>query len=142
MSFAIVETPIDPSDLRQNTRADESGGFVSFEGWVRNHHNHRPVNSLEYSAYTDLATKEGNRIINEALATFEITSAHCQHRIGHLQIGDIAVAIAVAAHHRQAAFEACRYLIDEVKSRVPIWKKEHYTDGSTAWPHCAGCSTT
>lgn len=140
MSFCIVDSPIDPSELRNISKAAESGGFVSFEGWVRNHHDKRPVDSLEYSAYTELAEKEGNRIIAQAFETFEITSAHCHHRIGHLAIGDIAIVIAVSAHHRDAAFKAARFLIDEIKSRVPIWKKEHYSDGTTAWPHCQGCS--
>jgi len=140
MSFHIIETAIDQAALRLATKAAESGGFVSFEGWVRNHHNKRPVESLEYSAYTELAEKEGNRIITQALEKFEITAAHCHHRIGHLAIGEIAVCIAVSSHHRDAAFQASRFLIDEIKARVPIWKKEHYQNGTTDWPHCQGCN--
>ena len=138
--FSISETPIATEPLRQATLNDHAGGFASFEGWVRNHHNGQAVNSLEYSAYTLLAEKEGNKIIEEAKQRFAIDEAFCQHRVGHLAIGDMAVYVAVSAAHRDAAFDACRYIIDTIKSRVPIWKKEHYSDGSTAWPHCSGCS--
>ena len=107
---------------------------------MRNHHQGKGVKSLEYSAYQELAEKEGNRIIELAKSKFEIIAAHCHHRVGHLQIGDIAIAIAVSAAHRDAAFAACRFIIDEIKQTVPIWKKEHYLDDSTAWPECKGCS--
>lgn len=138
--FSIVNTPIDHASLREQTRAAEAGGFVSFEGWVRNHHEGKPVQSLEYTAYQELAEKEGCRIVQEAIEKFSVTTALCHHRVGHLAIGDLAVVVAVSSHHRDAAFQACRYIIDEVKTRVPIWKKEHYTDSTTAWPHCQGCA--
>ena len=138
--FTITESPIDHAALREKTICDTAGGFVSFEGWVRNHHQGQAVDSPEYSAYVSLAEKEGSRVIEEALEKFALTAAHCQHRIGHLAIGDMAVCVTVSAAHRDAAFEACRYIIDQTKSRVPIWKKEHYSDGSTAWPHCAKCA--
>ena len=138
--FKISEQTIDHEALRQRTIDPTAGGFVSFEGWVRNHHEGKQVKSLEYSAYTSLAEKEGTRVIQEALEKFSITSACCEHRIGHLEIGDMAVCVAVSAPHRDAAFEAARYIIDQTKSRVPIWKKEHYLDGSTAWPHCKQCA--
>ncbi len=137
--FKITETTIDHAALRAATLDPTAGGFVCFEGWVRNHHQGESVDSLEYSAYTELAEKEGNRILQQAIEKFELTAAICHHRVGHLDIGDMAVCICVSSAHRNAAFEACRFIIDEVKSRVPIWKKEHYTDGSTAWPHCHGC---
>ncbi|MFC4990705.1 molybdenum cofactor biosynthesis protein MoaE [Rubritalea tangerina] len=138
--FQITDSTIDHNALRSNTLDPTAGGFCSFEGWVRNHHEGKSVDSLEYSAYNTLAEKEGNRIIEEALGKFPIVHAHCQHRVGHLKIGEMAVYVAVSAAHRDAAFEACRYIIDQTKARVPIWKKEHYTDGSTAWPHCAKCA--
>ena len=133
--FQITDSPIRPEEIRQRTLDAKAGGFVSFEGWVRNHHEGKQVNSLEYSAYIELAEKEGSKIIQEAMEKFPIVASQCSHRVGHLQIGDMAVYVAVAAAHRDAAFEACRYIIDETKSRVPIWKKEHYADGSTDWPH-------
>lgn len=137
--FSIVESPIDPWVLREQTLCSTSGGFVSFEGWVRDHHAGRPVASLEYTAYRELAEKEGHKIMAEAKERFQLTHAICQHRIGHLHIGELAVAIAVSSAHRDAAFEACRFIIDEVKSRVPIWKKEFYLDGEHDWPSCQGC---
>ncbi|MGJ8674083.1 molybdenum cofactor biosynthesis protein MoaE [Rubritalea sp.] len=138
--FKITETTIDHAALRERTLDPTAGGFVSFEGWVRNHHDGKAVKSLEYSAYLSLAEKEGNRVISEAMEKFAIVSANCEHRIGHLAIGDMAVCVTVSAAHRDAAFEAARFIIDQAKSRVPIWKKEHYEDGSTAWPHCAKCA--
>ncbi len=138
--FQITSEPIEPEKLRKAVKDDQSGGFASFEGWVRNHHDGKSVDSLDYSAYSELANKEGNRIITLAFEKFDIQAAQCQHRVGHLAIGDIAVCIAVSAAHRDAAFAACRYIIDEIKHTVPIWKKEHYSDASSAWPSCKGCS--
>lgn len=138
--FTINSEAIQPEALREAVKDDQSGGFASFEGWVRNHHDGKAVESLEYSAYIELAEKEGNRIIQRAIDTFDICAARCQHRIGHLAIGDIAVCVAVSAAHRDAAFAACRFIIDEIKHTVPIWKKEHYTDQTAAWPSCKGCS--
>ena len=137
--FSITDTTIDHVALRESTLDPTAGGFVCFEGWVRNHHQGAPVDSLEYSAYTELAEKEGTRILLQAIEKFDLTAAVCQHRVGHLSIGDMAVCICVSSAHRDAAFEASRFIIDEIKSRVPIWKKEHYSDGSQAWPHCQGC---
>lgn len=138
--FKITENTIDHAALRERTIDPTAGGFVSFEGWVRNHHEGKAVKSLEYSAYVSLAEKEGSRVIEEALEKFAIVSAHCEHRIGHLAIGDMAVCVVVSAAHRDAAFEAARYIIDQTKSRVPIWKKEHYIDGGSAWPFCQKCA--
>jgi len=107
-TFTISESPIDINTIREQTITPESGGFNSFEGWVRNHHEGKPVNSLEYSAYQILAEKEGNRIIADAKEKFDIHHAYCTHRIGHLAIGDIAVYIAVSSAHRAEAFAACR----------------------------------
>ena len=138
--FTISEEPIDIHTIREASLHPHSGGFSSFEGWVRNHHDKKPVQSLEYSAYKILAEKEGQKIVEQAKEKFAIDTAYCSHRVGHLSIGDIAVYVAVGAAHRDAAFLACRFIIDEIKTRVPIWKKEHYQDGSTDWPHCQGCS--
>ena len=91
------------------------------------------MDALEYEAHVELAEKEGATILAEATERFDILQAACVHRIGHLEIGDMAVWVGVASAHRDAAFQACRYIIDEVKQRVPIWKKEHYRQGDAQW---------
>ncbi len=140
MNFQLTDSPIDPHALCDAVRDPAAGGFASFEGWVRNHHQGRDVASLEYEAFPALAEKEGNRILEKICADHDIIAARCQHRTGHLQIGDIAIAIAVSAAHRDAAFAACRAIIDSIKSTVPIWKKEHYTDGTSTWVKCHSCA--
>lgn len=136
MRFEITESVIDPVALRFQLFDDIAGAYASFEGWVRNHNDGKKVDALEYSAYKPLAEKEGNRIVEEALGRFDIRRAACSHRVGPLKIGDIAVWVGVSAVHRAAAFDACRYIIDETKARVPIWKRENYLDGLTEWINC------
>ncbi len=131
--FRISDQPIDAESMKRGVRRDEAGGFVCFEGWVRNHHQGRDVRLLEYEAWTGLAEKEGARILETARQKFEIEAIDCVHRVGSLEVGDMAVCIAVSAAHRDAAFDACRFVIDEVKDRVPIWKKEHYSSGDSGW---------
>jgi molybdopterin synthase catalytic subunit len=104
---------------------------------VRNRNEGQPVLSLEYEAYAPLAEAEGEKILAEARARFALVGVAGVHRIGHLQLGDLAVWVGVTAEHRGEAFEACRYIIDEAKARLPIWKKEHYASGATAWINCA-----
>lgn len=133
--FSIVSTPIDSATLIAGVEDATAGAVVTFEGRVRNHHAGRQVRCLEYEAYQVLAESEGEKIIAEAIATFRIHAAVCTHRTGLLQIGDMAVVVAVSAAHRDPAFEACRFIIDELKARVPIWKKETYGDGSVEWTH-------
>lgn len=131
--FSLSRTPIDPDVLRRGLPATDAGGLVSFEGRVRRRNHGQDVTSLEYETYGELAEKEGARIVAEACERFALLSAACVHRIGHLQVGELAVWAAVTAEHRAEAFAGCRYIIDEVKARVPIWKKEHYGSGSTEW---------
>jgi len=138
--FQLTDTPIDPRSLIDEVRAPDAGGLATFEGWVRNHHNGRDVASLEYEAFPALAEKEGQRILEKICAKHDIISARCLHRTGHLEIGEIAICIAVSSAHRDAAFAACRDIIDSIKSTVPIWKKEHYTDGSSVWVKCHSCA--
>ncbi len=135
-TFSFSETPIDVAALRAHLNHPTAGGFVAFEGWVRNHNEGQAVLKLEYEAFAALAEKEGQVIIEEALNKFAITGATCVHRVGLLEIGDMAVWVGVAAAHRGTAFDACRYIIDEVKQRVPIWKKEHYANGDSGWVNC------
>jgi adenylyltransferase/sulfurtransferase len=107
---------------------------------VRDHNEGRSVARLEYEAFEDLAVKEGERIVAEAAARFDVKHAACVHRVGSLGIGDLAVWVGVSAVHRGEAFAACRYIIDAVKYRLPIWKKEHYTDGDSGWVNCEHCA--
>jgi molybdopterin synthase catalytic subunit len=136
-SFRISATPIDGVVLQRALGDVRAGACVAFEGWVRNRNEGQPVQSLEYEAYDLLAETEGQRILTEAHAKFAIVGAIGVHRTGHLQLGDLAVWVGVTAEHRGEAFEACRYIIDEAKARLPIWKKEHYASGATAWINCA-----
>lgn len=138
--FQLTDQPIDPQTLYDEVRDPSAGGFANFEGWVRDHHQGREVASLEYEAFPALAQKEGNRILAKISSQHDIVAARCVHRTGHLQIGEIAVCIVVSAAHRDAAFSACRSIIDAIKATVPIWKKEHYTDGTAEWVKCHACS--
>lgn len=133
--FALAEAPIDTGLLRAALLAPGAGGFASFEGWVRDHNEGRAVLGLRYQAHERLALAEGERILDEALARFDIVDARCTHRTGDLAIGEMAVWVGVAAAHRDAAFAACRWIIDEVKARVPIWKHERYAEGEAGWLH-------
>ena len=133
--FHLSETPIDVARLRAGVLDPRAGGYASFEGWVRDHHAGRAVGGLDYEAYAVLAEREGERIITEAKARFDVIEACCVHRVGTLAIGDLAVWVGVSAAHRGAAFDACRYIIDETKRRVPIWKREHYREGDADWLH-------
>src|SRR5579883_969890 len=140
MSFRFSSIPLDESTLRAQLSDPACGGYAAFEGWVRDHNEGRRVRRLEYEAFEPLAIKEGERIIAEAIARFGVEHAACVHRIGALEIGEKAVWVGVTARHRDEAFRACRYIIDEVKHRVPIWKKEHYEDGDSGWVNCERCA--
>jgi molybdopterin synthase catalytic subunit len=133
--FAISEAPIDVVRLQRGLEADGAGAVVCFEGRVRNHNEGRAVDGLSYQAYIELAEAEGRRIVEEARNRFGIERVACVHRVGDLALGDVAVWAGVSAGHRAAAFEACRYVIDQVKARVPIWKREHYVEGASEWLH-------
>ena len=135
--FQISEIAIEPDKLRLELPSKIAGAYTSFEGWVRNHNEGASVQALEYSAYKVLAEKEGDRIIAEALDRFEIAGAAAIHRIGLLDIGDVAVWVGTSSAHRGPAFDGCRYIIDEIKNRVPIWKRESYEHGPDQWVNCA-----
>ena len=133
--FRLSDAPIDATALQAGLRNPRAGACASFEGWVRDHNDGRSVSGLRYEAYADLATREGEAILAEALARFDIVDAACVHRIGELAIGELAVWVGASAAHRDAAFAACRWIIDEVKARVPIWKHERYAGGESGWLH-------
>lgn len=136
--FALSDTPLDFAALSRELSSDSAGACLTFEGWVRNHNEGRRVEKLAYQAYAALATAEGERIVAEAVERHAIERAICVHRTGTLAIGDAAVWVGVSAAHRDAAFAACRYVIDEIKRRVPIWKNEFYADGQSGWLHPDG----
>jgi sulfur-carrier protein adenylyltransferase/sulfurtransferase len=138
--FAFSDRPLDTAAQRAAVEDPACGGYASFEGWVRDFNDGRPVERLEYEAYAELAVKEGERIVAEAIRRFGVRHARCVHRIGELRLGELAVWVGVSAAHRGEAFAACRYIIDEVKHRVPIWKKEHYVDGDSGWVNCERCA--
>ena len=138
--FSFAKTAIDSGTERQRVVDPACGGYASFEGWVRDHNEGRQVRHLEYEAFELLAAKEGERILTEAVERFGVEHVACVHRVGALQLGEMAVWVGVSARHRQEAFLACRYIIDEVKHRVPIWKKEHYVNGDSGWVNCERCA--
>lgn len=133
--FHLSKSPLHIAPLREALSHPTAGAFASFEGWVRDHNEGRAVEGLHYEAYIALAENEGERVLQEALQKFAIVDARCAHRVGDLTIGDLAVWVGVSAAHRGAAFDACRFIIDEVKARVPIWKHERYRDGDPGWLH-------
>jgi len=124
----LVRTPIDLAALQQTAPSD--GALCLFAGTVRNHNAGRDVLHLEYEAYEEMALPLMDEIAEEALRRWPIGDVRIVHRLGRMEIGDVSVAIAVASPHRKEAFEACRFAIDTLKSRVPIWKKEFFADGA------------
>lgn len=129
MSFSISESPISASDIPH----PEAGAFVTFEGKVRNHAEGKPVQSLEYEAYDEMAITQGNALLEEAIQQFALTGARAIHRIGPLEIGDTAVVVQTSSAHRREAFLACEWIMDQIKWRVPIWKRETYATGVSEW---------
>ena len=128
----LVREPIALEQLVARVSAPDRGGIATFLGVVRDHHAGREVTSLDYSAYEPMAEAACDAIVAEARDRWPVAIA-LSHRVGPLVIGDVAVAIAVGGGHRDETFAACRYLIEELKRRVPIWKRERYADGSEAW---------
>ncbi|MEJ2383973.1 MAG: molybdenum cofactor biosynthesis protein MoaE [Xanthomonadales bacterium] len=140
MRFQIRHRAIDARAFSQTLADPRCGALVQFEGWVRNHNEGRDVLRLEYEVYEPLAVREGERIIDEAIAKFGIRRAAAIHRAGLMELGDTAVIVGASAPHRDAAFDACRYIIDQAKIRLPIWKKEYYADGAAEWVNCQRCA--
>ncbi len=134
--FELTELPIDSTALRAKLARPEAGACVVFEGWVRNHHLGQPVNELHYEAFDVMAKLEGDAIVTEIEHRYPGCTVLCVHRTGALRVGELAVWIGVASPHRQAAFLACRRGIEEIKRRLPVWKKEHHPDGAAEWVNC------
>jgi len=139
-AFEFTREPIVPESLRSRLADPSCGGYAAFEGWVRDHNEGERVRRLEYEAFEPLAVREGESVVAEAVRRFGVTRAACVHRLGDLAIGDLAVWVGVSAPHRAEAFLACRYIIDEIKHRLPIWKKEYYVSGDSGWVNCERCA--
>ena len=129
----VTPDPIDPAQMRGGALSPGDGAALLFWGVVRNENDGRAVSSLEYSAYAEMAEREMLRIADEARERFGTGAIHVVHRVGLLEIGEASVAIAVASPHRAEAYEASRYVIEQLKQRVPVWKREGYVDGETEW---------
>ena len=129
----IVDTPLELEPLLRETEDAGSGALVIFYGTVRDENDGRPVQAMTYEAHVALAEKTLREIEQEALAKFGVRRCRIQHRIGHLELGEPSVLIVVRAGHRDEAYAASRYAIDEVKQRAPIWKEEHYADGDSRY---------
>ncbi len=127
--FLITDQPIVPPE----PDSPASGGFVTFEGRVRNLNEGRAVTCLEYEAFVELAVAEGGVLLEQARQKFGLDWVHAIHRVGRIELGEAAVWIGCGAPHRKEAFLACEFVIDELKHRLPIWKKEHYQDGHSDW---------
>ena len=133
----IQREPIETDLLLRDVRSDADGALTLFVGTVRDHNRGRAVRQLEYQAYAEMAEERMARIEAELRQRFEISDVALVHRVGRLAIGEAAVAVAVSAAHRDAAFEACRHAIETLKRDVPIWKREVF-DGGEAWIEGAG----
>jgi len=132
--LAITSEPIDPRAVEAAVRSDACGGVVTFLGVVRERaHDGRAVNALSYEAHEAMAVAEFEAIVRDAKGAYGEVHLAILHRVGELKVGEIAVAVCVASAHRAAAFDACEFAIDALKRRAPIWKKEHYVDGSADW---------
>lgn len=136
MICRVVERPIDMSVLVNDVAGDDIGGVCTFIGFVRNHSRGQRVTHLEYHAYPEMSEKKMRQVIEEIAEQYGVDRIAVEHRIGTLQIGDIAVGIAASSAHRDAAFKACRYAIDRIKQIVPIWKKEFGDDGAVWVEEC------
>lgn len=138
MHVSLVRVAIDIASLTATVAKDSNGATAVFIGTVRSSNEGRSVTGIEYSAYDEMAEREMVSILTEASQRFGVAEAAIVHRLGTLLVGDASIAIAVAHPHRGAAMDALRYIIDETKRRAPIWKLEHYTDGTREWVNAGG----
>jgi molybdopterin synthase catalytic subunit len=133
----LQSEPIDYAQLTELVRTPSCGAVVLFLGTVRELTEGKATRSLDYEAYQSMAEKKLAEVEQEARSQWPVGEIALVHRLGHLELGEVSVAVAVSCPHRAQAFEACRYAIDRVKEVVPIWKKEHWADGTTDWVHPA-----
>ena len=133
MRTALVDHAIDAAALTAEVASASNGATVLFIGTVRDVNDGRAVTGIEYSAYRGMAEREMSDIVREAVEQFDTSHIVVEHRLGALELGDASVVIAVAHPHRGAAYAASRYVIEQLKRRVPVWKREHYADGTREW---------
>ena len=133
--YELTQEPIDFAALTESVRSPGSGAVVLFLGTVRELTNGRQTSSLDYEAYPEMAERKLGELETEARSRWPIDKLAMVHRLGHLELGEVSVAVAVSCPHRHQAFDAARFLIDELKACVPIWKKENWADGTTEWVH-------
>jgi molybdopterin synthase catalytic subunit len=130
---AVVHESIDPAEVLARVGAAEDGAVLLFLGTVRNHADGTSVDGITYEAYERMASPVLAEIANEAAGRLGTDRVAVVHRVGELAIGDVSVAIAVSSPHRAQAYDASRYVIEEIKKRLPVWKREHYGDGRSEW---------
>ena len=133
MFVKITTEPLSVQALNDLVKRASDGAVVTFDGIVRDNFDGRSVLALEYEAYAEMAEKKMAEIGTEVQRKFDVGEIAMMHRLGHLEIGESSIVIAVAAPHRHAAFEACAYAMDRVKEDVPVWKKEFFADGDAHW---------
>jgi molybdopterin synthase catalytic subunit len=139
MLFSITDQVIRTQKRKRDLESMAAGAYVEFEGRVRNHSHGRTVERLDYEAYHELAESEGHDLLLETADRFDVIDAACIHRVGSLDLGEVAVWIGVVSAHRADAFRACAFCIDEIKARLPIWKREVYANGEAEWINgCCG----
>jgi molybdopterin synthase catalytic subunit len=133
MRAAIVRAPLEPAAVLAEVASVANGASILFVGTVREMNEGRAVNGIEYAAYESMAVRELDTIVAEAASRFDTDDIVVEHRVGRLELGEASVAIAVAHPHRAEAYDASRFIIEELKRRVPIWKREEYVDGTREW---------
>lgn len=129
----LTSDPIDVAAMLQSVAGPRCGGTAIFIGTVRDGPDDGPVSEIEYSAYEAMADAELERIVAEARTSWPEGRPAVRHRLGSIPLGEASIAVVVSAPHRAQAFDACRYIIEQVKVRVPIWKKEIFADGTMRW---------
>lgn len=133
MTSCITRDPISADTVLQEVGAESDGAINLFLGVVRDQNEGRAVSGMHYDAYIEMAERTLREIVAEAAALPGVGRVAAVHRIGELQVGDVSVAIAASAPHRAEAFEACRYVIEAIKQRLPVWKQERYITGEQQW---------
>ena len=131
--FRVTTEPLDVQQVHNLVKSPADGAVVTFDGIVRNNFGGREVRYLAYEAYAAMAEKKMAEIAAEVQNKFAVGNIAMVHRVGRLEIGESSILIAIAAPHRQPAFEACAYAMDRVKEEVPVWKKEFFADGESHW---------
>ena len=132
----LTREPIDPSEWHRQSSDPADGAVVEFLGIVRGQTNGRQTSWIDYEAYAPMAESVIAGLIEEATVRWLLHRVYVRHRLGRVEVGGIAILIGVHAPHRDQAFEACRFLIDRIKEETPIWKREHYADGSVEYGAC------